>query len=54
MKTVQFCAVPVGGWFKVSLIGVWHLKSSNSTGMYQRFGTRYEPRFGAEEAVFVD
>jgi len=54
MKSVQFSSVPVGGWFKECLTGIWHLKRSNSTGMYQQFGTRYEPNFKASETVFVD
>ena len=54
MKTIQFSAVPVGGWFKESADGVWYLKANSTTGVYQRFGTRYEPRFNGSEAVFVD
>lgn len=54
MKVVQFSSVPVGGWFKESMSGTWHLKSSSTTGMYQSFGTRYEPTFKGEETVFVD
>jgi hypothetical protein len=54
MKTVQFSAVPLGGWFKESANGNWHLKVSASKGMYQSFGTRYEPAFKAEEPVLVD
>lgn len=54
MKAVQFSAVPVGGWFKELAYGVWHLKSSSTTGVYQRFGTRYEPCFNGSETVYVD
>lgn len=54
MKAVPFASVPLGGWFKTSKDGDWHLKASAGTGMYQRFGTRYEPRFSADEAVLVD
>lgn len=54
MKTVLFSEVPVGGWFKESAAGGWLLKTDVSTGMYQRFGTRYEPKFSANEQVLVD
>lgn len=54
MKTVLFSEVPVGGWFKESADGCWHLKADAQTGMYQRFGTRYEPKFAASETVLVD
>lgn len=54
MKAVQFCAVAVGDWFKESEAGVWQLKTSSNAGMYQHFGTRYEPRFKTSEIVFVE
>lgn len=54
MKSVLFSKVPVGGWFKESVTGYWHLKTGATTGMYQSFGTRFEPKFSANESVFVD
>lgn len=54
MKSVLFSEVLVGGWFKESEAGEWHLKTSSDKGMYQSFGTRYEPRFKASETVFVE
>jgi hypothetical protein len=54
LEAIEFGAIPVGAWFKESQDGAWHLKSSCSTGMYQHFGTRYEPSFQAGETVFVD
>jgi hypothetical protein len=54
MNEVQFSAVTIGGWFKDSPEGCWLKKIDAGTGMYQRFGTRYEPRFRASETVFVD
>lgn len=54
MKPVTFSEVPVGGWFKEAQDGSWHLKITASTGTYQRWGTRYAPRFRADELVFVE
>ena len=55
MKAVKFSSVPVGGWFLESLdSSTWYLKTSTNTGMYQRFGTRYEPTFKDEETVFME
>lgn len=54
MTSVLFSEVPVGGWFKESVTGCWHLKTGATTGMYHSFGTRYEPRFSANESVLVD
>lgn len=54
MKQVSFSEIPVGGWFKPTNDGCWHLKNTATTGAYQQWGTRYEPRFKADELVFVD
>lgn len=54
LKSIPFSAVPLGGWFKDSSDGCWHLKVDASTGAYQRFGTRYTPRFSAADAVLVE
>lgn len=54
MKSVLFSDVALGGWFKETATSCWHLKTSSTTGMYSDFGTRYEPRFKADEIVFVD
>lgn len=54
LKQVQFSTVPIGGFFKEAANGDWYLKTTSECGMYQHFGTRYEPRFKAEETVFVE
>lgn len=53
MKQVQFAEVPVSGWFKETADGVWHLKTSTASSMYQCWGTRYEPRYSMDELVWV-
>lgn len=54
MKNIKFSEVAIGDWFKETATTCWHLKTSSTTGMYTSFGTRYEPRFKADEIVFVD
>lgn len=53
VKPARFAEVPVGGWFKETVEGAWHLKMSSAAGMYQRWGTRYEPRYGLDDLVWV-
>ncbi len=53
-KPIQFESVPVGGWFKDRVAGEWHLKTSQTTAMYQSWGTRHEPSFTKTETVFVE
>lgn len=54
MNTVKFSEVPVGEWFRELTTGCWHIKVDSSSGMYQRFGTRYQPKFGASANVLVE
>ena len=53
MKQVQFSMVPVGAWFQEVASGCWHLKVDSRSGVYQRFGTRYQPTFASTELVLV-
>ena len=54
MKPVQFQSVPLGSFFKELVDGCWHLKTSANNGMYQSFGTWYQPKFALTEIVFVE
>lgn len=53
LKQVRFSEVLLGGWFKETADGVWHLKTSATTGSYQSWSTRYEPKFEPAELVWV-
>jgi hypothetical protein len=53
MIKVTFSLVPIGGWFKESVGGSWHLKTDGSTGMYYQSGVGYKPVFKQDEFVFV-
>lgn len=54
MKTIQFKNVPIGGWFKDSTAGTWHLKTSSTKGAYQHYGSRYEPTYAPTDTVYVE
>lgn len=51
---VEFESVKIGDWFKEQVHGSWHLKVSPSRGVYQSWGTTYEPFFASGETVFVE
>lgn len=54
LVAVEFGQVPVKSWFKARPDGVWHWKSDERTGVYQSWGTRYEPNFSTTVEVFVE
>jgi hypothetical protein len=54
VKAVRFDEVAVGASFKEKPDGTWHLKTGASKGMYQSWGTRYEPAFKADEQVYIE
>ncbi len=54
MTAVEFGSLKVGAWFKESVEGAWHFKTSTSKATYQSWGTRYEPHFASKETVYVE
>lgn len=53
---VTFAEVPRGSFFyeQPDEHSIALLKIGNSHGTYQRWGTRYEPRFSSDCIVYVD
>lgn len=54
MRTVYFSEVQIGCFFKETPEGSWHLKTSGTHAMYQSDDSRMEPRFSADEQVWIE
>lgn len=54
MAPVIFSDVAIGSSFKPSTSDCWHLKIEANKGMFQSFGTKYEPTFNGDQTVFID
>ena len=54
LKKVRFGSVAIGDFFREIGDGTPLLKTDAKHGMYQRWGTRYEPMFRPYELVYVE